>query len=270
MRLLVKVYNSYLRENLINLVKNYLDDEITNKMIELIEVGKDDIEIYKELHEMFKLKNIKYHSEDLFKKRAKNIAKRIKKYIKYYPQGIYIDIGCEDCYLPLAVGEQFRFKQNEIYCVNIKDWVSTYDLNFTRERCNFSYYDGINLPFADNSASIITILMVFHHVENINGLLDSISKKLKYNGILIVKEHDCPNELFSKLIDIQHYIFDMILKEEQTLVNDYKSTYYSRKNLDNILKKYGLIKFREKYNENKRYNPTNGYYGFFVKKKIDN
>jgi SAM-dependent methyltransferase len=265
---ITKLYHSDLRENLINLFNLYLGEEITKLTIDKIKQDVKDIDIYNMMHKLYQKKlkkegKDKYHSDDYFKKRAKGIAQKMKKYINYHPDGLYLDIGCEDCFIPLSVGRIFSFKDNNIYCVNIHDWESSYELK--RDDCNFSFYDGVNLPFEDNSVAIITMFMVIHHVRDINGLLNSIIKKLKKGGIFIIKEHDSISKEFDLLIDIQHYLYDMVMRKEQHIVEDYKSFYYSKDELIKKLSKVGLHKFKEIYNDNPKYNPSNGYFAFFVK-----
>lgn len=67
---------------------------------------------------------------------------------------------------------------------------------------NFDVYDGIHIPFADNSFDIVFVAGVLHHVEF--GLHDAMIKEmkrvLKAGGRLLIYEHNPLNPLTKYLV----------------------------------------------------------------------
>lgn len=62
--------------------------------------------------------------------------------------------------------------------------------NKTSKLCNhkaeFKFYDGLNLPFEDDSFDCVFTYAVLEHVENLQKTLSEIGRVLKRGGVLFV------------------------------------------------------------------------------------
>lgn len=252
-----ELYKSEYKDDLIKLLNKSLDFSVEDTLNFLINIKNyPDKNIYFFLHNLYLKQGKKYDPIIASKDRAIKTAKFIRSFfpnIQFQNINNYLDIGCEDCNIPLQVGKIFSAKN--IYCINIEDWESTYQLtsNFNDKECNFQFYDGVNIPFADNFFNICTILMVIHHVEKLEELIKNISRVLIKNGYLIIKEHDADSDELKKLIDVQHYIYDIIYFGKY--IEKYKVEYFSIERLKKILEKnnFKLIKIKRFDNITKSY-----------------
>jgi ubiquinone/menaquinone biosynthesis C-methylase UbiE len=227
-------------------------DKIDEILKILIEKKYDDHLIYSILKDLYDKKEIKYDPLDSAIKRAEKTSKIIQNILK--KQNIknnlnkYLDIGCEECITPTKIGE--KIDSNDINCINIQNWESTYNLkNNNKYKCNFKYYDGINIPFDRDSIDFCTILMVIHHIEHFDKFLINLNRVMKKNSYLVIKEHNVINKDFAQLCDIQHYIYDEVYFGKK--MEKYSTRYYSIKDLKKELSKHGFnLLYLEYLNKN--------------------
>lgn len=172
-----------------------------------------------------------------------------------YNKNKYVDIGCEECMMPLSFGEILGIKN--ISCVNIENWESSYGIDKTTMStdCDFKYYDGINLPYPDNSISVFSCSMVLHHIkkENRLKLIESIYNKLEKHGIIIIREHNCDSELMKTYLDFIHRVYDSIKLKDFLWVEKYDTHYFNFEELNKEFGKFELLKY--KMNETKSDKP---------------
>lgn len=254
-----ELYESEYKDDLIKLLSKSLNFDVSDTLNFLINVKNyPDKNIYLFLHNLYLKQSKKYDPITASKDRAIKTAKTIKSffpYVHYTNVNNYLDIGCEDCNIPIEVGKIFSAKN--VYCINIEDWESTYQLtvtaNYSNKKCNFQFYDGVNIPFGDNFFNVCTILMVIHHVEKLEQLIKDVHRVLVKNGYLIIKEHDANSEGLKKLIEVQHYIYDTIYFGRY--IENYKVDYLSMEDLKKILIKNGFkfIKIKRLNNITKSY-----------------
>lgn len=257
---IVELYQGQYQDDLINLFQMPFGRNEARAIIErLVEKRYDDKRIYVLLNELYQRKenSEKYNPEEESRRRANKTGNIIKDFLKnihisrdYVKH--YLDIGCEDCHMPLAIGRILNAKK--VSCINIEDWESDYSLDKKQlERCNFQYYDGINIPYASNSVQFISMIMVIHHVDKLKLLMEDVARVLVSGGYLLIKEHNCPNREFAKLIDVQHYIYDAIYFGKY--IDKYNTRYYTLNELREILENLGfqMIKIKEIRNITRSY-----------------
>jgi ubiquinone/menaquinone biosynthesis C-methylase UbiE len=190
--------------------------------------------------------NSKYRTE--YKtNQLNNIIKDIK-----YNKNKYLDIGCEECIMPMSYGNLLGIKN--INCVNIHNWESSYGLSKKNMNlCNFQYYDGINLPFDDTSISVISCEMVLHHIEKTkrNLLLDNMYRVLEKDGLIIIREHNLKGEKFDLFLDFIHRYYDSILLKKFLWIEKYDTHYMTFQELISEFKQHNFklikVNFFNKY-----------------------
>lgn len=221
--------------------------------------GYDDKQIFKLCHTYY-WKNLKQDPNRTvaaeYRAKAKsNILKKLLNGIKYNKKG-YLDIGCEECILPLSFGEVLGIKN--INCVNIKDWESTYNIDKSEmTKCQFKYYNGVDLPYENNTMSVISATMVLHHIDpkNRDKLLSSVNKSLINGGLLIIREHDSVNKLFDDYVDFEHRFYDAILLKKFHWLDKYTTYYQSAKDWQSEIERKGFKMVRHKFFDKKADRP---------------
>lgn len=117
---------------------------------------------------------------------------------KHYSR--YLDIGCNTGSITKQVGDTLGC--DFIAGIDVQEHLETYIENFIQ-------YDGIHIPFPDNSFDLITLFQTLHHVDDVLSLRNEILRVLKPQGSLLIKEHNCINSESSKLIDLEHFLYTL-------------------------------------------------------------
>ena len=178
---------------------------------------------YKELLIQFNISKIEklVADADGFNDRGIGRMKNIKKAIldqeyanaKGKPPGVkinptcYLDIGCYDGNITKSVGAYFKLNKFQIHGVDIEKYE-----NIDNKSLTFAEYDGIHLPYSNNSFDLITCMMVFHHIsdDNLKAIMQEINRVMKHNGIVILREHSVQTPHETKMLNILHGFHDFV------------------------------------------------------------
>lgn len=226
---------------LVSKILNVPIEEITKSLSELFKNKSTDEKIVKKLRSMKNKFNTKA-SEYKDKPRYYIIKKGFQLYNKKVTS--YIDFGGGNCKAIEELNKKYNLP--ECYCADIDEWVE--DKKLKRSESNYKFLnvsDGkIKLP--DNSIDVISVFHVLHHIPNYMQSLTEITRVLKQNGILIIREHDNDNKSTSKLIDLEHFLWAVV--NNNLNITEYTKTYYGKyfseikiKNILNKDFKYKLI-----------------------------
>jgi ubiquinone/menaquinone biosynthesis C-methylase UbiE len=136
---------------------------------------------------------------ELEKKRWNSIGKSLLKNFK----GKIIDIGTGTGFVPLNISRYLN-KNSTFICSDISEEilkVAKKKIEKRKFNLNFQFRKIVpkipyELPFATNSANLITINSVIHHIKNTNNFLSEIERVLKKDGLLIIGHE--PNYFFYK------------------------------------------------------------------------
>lgn len=112
---------------------------------------------------------------------------------------------------------------------------------------NFILLKNSNLmpTIKDNSIDFINTSMVLHHVQDIETTLIEFKRIITDNGILVIREHDCPNKDFATFLDILHGLYAVVWSEpieDPNFVHTYQAYYKTYQNWDKLLWKFGFEK----------------------------
>lgn len=205
--------------------------------------------------------------------------------IFYHPQVIinpkYLDLGGGDGSITSSLGKHLGLPCNCIVCADIDTWYDTpnkkYDITY------ITLDESKNLPFDDEEFSLVTCFQSLHHMKNLDSRLKDISRIIKKGGTLIIREHDCDSNDMRMLIDIEHCIFELVLKADtkeqkkkenteegkentEDFANNYYGDYKGKHEWSSILRKLGFKYINTKYPQRfGKYNPTRFYYAMYVK-----
>jgi len=81
--------------------------------------------------------------------------------------------------------------------------------NFEKDRVNFATMDAANLlSINDNSFDTVSICAGFHHLPDIQAVVDEMKRVLRPGGLFIVREMFCDNQSEKQLshVDLHHWV----------------------------------------------------------------
>jgi SAM-dependent methyltransferase len=234
-------------------ISSMLHVEISQKFNVVVN-STTDLEFYAYYHNMFVktpfYKNfdenkMKYQKE-LYERKFETIKNMVNINNKYI-----LDIGQEDGYY----SKLFNNSGAKMVGINVN-----LTMNYKGDKSDIIIYDGVNIPFPNDTFDIILIHMVLHHViHKWKELLIDIYRVLKKGGVLIIEDHDFKNGRENDLIDVFHCLYEMVESVEFNVeyYNTYEIRRFRKEELVNELRKIGFL--NPKFTINK-YNPLNKYY----------
>jgi ubiquinone/menaquinone biosynthesis C-methylase UbiE len=112
----------------------------------------------------------------------------------------FLDLGCGDGNTARYMDRYFPSVQ--YHGIDISEQSIQVAKSHVLERCDFQVYDGVHIPYADESLDVVFMACVMHHVpmENRIQLLSEVWRKLKPNGLCIIFEHNPYNPVTRKLV----------------------------------------------------------------------
>ena len=149
----------------------------------------------------------------------------LKKLFKNKQINNYLGIGCATCEKTYIFGKHLGLDHTNIYGADIKAW-GPYKSDKRNTQINFTEYnEGGNLPFQNNKFSVISVIMVLHHVQKLKQMLSEIHRIIQKDGCLFVIEHDVFTDTDRMLADIEHSIYYYIHENNTNYVKDYYAIY---------------------------------------------
>jgi SAM-dependent methyltransferase len=255
--------NNKYKFNIINRLKRILPD-ITENDLDTIINNTTDLEFYAYFHSKFKETNNFKNFDIIYKKYFAHMyelkIQELKKISKI--QGKILDIGTENDHFINCLN---KLENTDAIGINVGFFES-----YSGDRNNIIIYDGINIPFADNTFDIITIQMVIHHMIDQKKTIHDAYRVLKKGGRLIILEHDFSNEnnLSNDYIDVYHFFYELIENREFNSIY-YNNYFIKRTSKNDLVDLFKNIGFKYSNKLNKRYSKPKGplrkYYSIFIK-----
>jgi SAM-dependent methyltransferase len=229
-------YASELISMMVSILKKSLprsvsQDKIKSAVETYLYKNKNDLSFYRDLKKFYNTLYEPNPKEDVDFIRARSKYEKCKiilrKYSKYTPITKYLDYGGSTGAITSYFANELRLKKDNAYSLDIEQWQGTV---IKKEYTNIKYItikptDSINLE--SNSFDLITCFQVLHHVneEQINRTMKELHGLLKKNGLFIIREHDCNNDLTRLLIDIEHTVYECVTNNKDTMNGEYLCTY---------------------------------------------
>jgi len=201
----------------------------------------DDVSIYKKLHDLYVLSNtaenlIKAKSDDN-KKLAQSKFEFIRDNIPVPDDARILDIGTMDCGFIANLNTL-----GQAQGINIESFDQ---YNYHTDTSCVKIYDGINVPYDDNTFDLVTVLMVLHHVpkDSIDTLLKSIYDVLKPGGLLLIRDHDVTKRIERQYIGWIHFFYELICEQESNweFYDTYVANFMSKEELGGMLEELGFV-----------------------------
>jgi 2-polyprenyl-3-methyl-5-hydroxy-6-metoxy-1,4-benzoquinol methylase len=256
------IYNhsEHYKKKLLGLLSGFSTIDSDKGIEQLLEMTDSDIWSHLKKHP----KN-KYKSHDKEQRRAEFRANAVLPLIKK-DINTYLDIGCGDGSITVEIGRQLQlekvcgidcesFAGKDIQPIELPN-----DIEFDHR-----VYNGVEIPYEENTFDLITMMQVFHHVERPAELLQNIHKVLKKDGLVILREHYKENEIDSLFFRLEHILYS-IFDDDSTIDHffaHYYDNYYSRNELVEIFRQHGF-EYLYMSEVPAKYNFANYYYIAFI------
>ncbi len=250
---------------LMTLIMKRFNNELHDNVYSILTKNTTDDIIYKELYILYNSYNNKIHKYTKRPNKNCDIVKILVCYLRYFMKFDlvkksvlnYLDVGAGNGKFCKMFGKELKIENKNIYGIDLPSFSEQGDWN-RHEITNDIEFKTINkndkYPFEDNKFDIITMKMVFHHIENIELSLSEISRVLCNDGYLIIIEHDVQNYLDYILCEIEHFFYIKVFNKNYTYRKIYKKHNYvqnikeTKENIQETMKKdiseLGYVKFR--------------------------
>lgn len=181
----------------------------------------------------------------------------------------YLDIGCGNGKKTKNFARFLNVKRDNINGCDIESWgpykaKKNFDFKFT-------LIENGKLNYPDNTFDVVTAILTFHHITELNAHITEIKRILKKNGLLILIEHNIYNDTEAMLVDVQHLIFAIIYDHDKNyLTSPTPLKCHNYMEWEYVLSKFG---FKNKMNEmlfpqlENRLRYDDLYYGIFSNEK---
>lgn len=232
-----------------NYLRKYIKDP--NQVKELLRTYTDDPSFYQAL-----VASVPKETEEEKRDRSSNRdQKRALEYRDYFinltqinerfndlrPEDAYLDFGAGTGVFGWFFGLALGFDDHNIFGTDIQ-WREAYkmintDINFV------PLEPGKKLQFEDNQFGVISSMMTFHHVNNLDFVLKELNRVMRPEGYLVLREHDAENDIDKLIIDVEHMIYDNFddeyTDEKRQL---YYGQYVSKEAWSTKLKEFGFTR----------------------------
>ncbi len=146
----------------------------------------------------------------------------------------YLDIGCGNGVITAGIGALLGLEKDAIIGADIATWAGHSHAAETSAAITFKSVDsaggsGYHIDLPDGGADLITIFMVLHHIKDdvLPAAMAEVRRILAPDGLVIIREHDSPNEYVDRLINIEHALFETII-EGLVPVTEFQAQYFGR------------------------------------------
>jgi ubiquinone/menaquinone biosynthesis C-methylase UbiE len=239
------------QESIINIFKQSLkqrwdDETIINKFRSMI---KNPINTYNENYNM---------------KRAEFKWSFIKKHINIININSIMDFGGNVGDTAYYIGKQLGLSKENINVVDINEWAG---LKWEpRKDITFTHYNQLS-KIKDKSIDLITIFHSLHHIKesDFEYIMNNLNRILSDKGIIVLYEHNNNNYNISKLIDLEHCLYDVVLSQKLTYKQFLDPKYFYAKYLSINQWERIFYKYFKKYYYYEMHNLDNSFFMFFRK-----
>jgi ubiquinone/menaquinone biosynthesis C-methylase UbiE len=203
--------------NMIRFYGQYTKDEVNKLVVD------DDKQTFANLRERQKRYGIHktFYSEKKNRKKANKIYKILRQYI--HNTRAFLDFGGGACDMAFHLGQHMNLRKDSIWCVDVEEWAG---IKWNR-RTDITFSPTMSI-IPNESIDVIMASHVLHHLTDneIKSTIKEFERILSKNGTIIIQEHDSLNKEFNKLLDFQHFMYDVVLSQTTTY-DELKETFYS-------------------------------------------
>jgi ubiquinone/menaquinone biosynthesis C-methylase UbiE len=187
------------------------------------------------------------------------------------------DIGGGEGNLINFISKSYNIPSSNLYVIEQQnDWAEKYKYS---NNINYLFWNNIDINIKSESIDIILIMVSLHHMLDctIDNLMLNISRILKKDGLIIIKEHNCTNNEDKIIINWEHHLYHILMSDNldeeniKNYLNNFINNYKSMEEYNQIFLKYNfknilnLNRSFTKYINNEYSNSTNLYWALYKK-----
>jgi ubiquinone/menaquinone biosynthesis C-methylase UbiE len=253
----------------------FLYQENINLLIDLFykALGKtiDKQIIIKELEKNLKVRSAtdidillnmrKYRSNELYDRgqiRALELSKLLP--LNFKPN-TYLDFGGNTGEISSVIASFLKLQKNNAYSADVDKWFGRIADKKYKNITYITLREYQPIPLPDKSIDLITCYQVLHHIKEVEYIISEFKRVCK--KLLIIREHDCRDNIDRTVIDLEHSIYEVVIENDPNIqfLNDYEAYYKSIDEWTDLLGKYGFIKIP--HNLVLKYTPTKYAYSVY-------
>jgi ubiquinone/menaquinone biosynthesis C-methylase UbiE len=152
---------------------------------------------------------------------SKSFGQELKKLKKLTRPISVLDIGCGDGWMIYRLKAKFD-QELELNFTGID--ISGFDIDFANKRkdyfsynhCEFKMMDLNNLTFSNEEFDIVIISEVIEHIQNPGIIIESLSRVLKKNGLVILTTPQKGGSILAKLLRLLNQATGGLIKKCET------------------------------------------------------
>lgn len=183
----------------------------------------------------------------------------------------YLDIGCGNGMITIGIGSHLGLSPENICGADIATWAghdhkqeSLPGFTFKTIAIDTGDKPTYSIDLPAGSIQFISLLMVLHHIKDelLPAVFGEIARLLGPSGLVLIREHDSPNEMTDSLINIEHGIFEVVLEgltSGEAFGKDYYGKYRTKREWRALFAQYGFAHL----GTTKHSGATRGYYSLF-------
>ena len=168
----------------------------------------------------------------------------------FYPRSL-LDFGGDKGVVASKLATIYKLAPGSAVVSDVPEWYG-----HKRERLytnvTFQTLYSYRLPFEDGQFDTVLSLMVLHHIDKVEITCQELRRIIKPGGLLFLREHDCENEEESRLIDLEHSVYELVLstKSKQNILEylaNYEGYYRPMNEWKKMLSQAGFQEVEHKY-----------------------
>lgn len=124
---------------------------------------------------------------------------------EFPPVRAYLDVGCAEGSLTGPIGAALGLrKESEIHGCDI---FATKPKNQADVRFTYTQARSEALPYKTGQFQVVSCVMSLHHFPELKRSMAELHRVLAPGGLLLIREHDSPDEFFALFLDFVHYFY---------------------------------------------------------------
>ena len=180
----------------------------------------------------------------------------------------YLDVGCGNGTITIGIGSHLKLSPENILGADIATWAGHDHKQESLPGFVFkpitSSSDAYSIDLPSGSIQFISMLMVLHHIKDelLPAVFGEIARLLGSSGIVLIREHDSPNEMVDSIINIEHGVFEVVLEgltSGEEFGKNYYGKYRTKREWRALFAQYGFAHL----GTTKHSGATRGYYSLF-------